>query len=167
MTSARLRFLRRMTALSRIVSRRPRTRPCCLVNANFRLLWAARWAPLCLFFDPISDPASKARGTHARHTSTFFGNGIASAPGVPGDHFRRLHDRMVCTLVEFVRSARVLVKGGHTGTCKDTFSKCLKVGDATDEEDQRLIQGLNPDMVIDARGRINGGTFPDIPWTIA
>ena len=71
MTSARLRFLRRMTALSRILSRRPRTRPCCLVNANFRLLWAARWAPLCLFFDPISDPASKAMGTHARHTSTF------------------------------------------------------------------------------------------------
>jgi len=54
-------------------------------------------------------------------------------------------------------------KVGHTGTCKDTFSKCLKVGDATDEEDQRLIQGIIPDMVIDARGRINGGTFPDNP----
>ena len=71
---------------------------------------------------------------------------------------------MVCTLVELVRSARVHVKGGHTGTCKDTFSsKCLKVGDATDEEDQRLIQGIIPDIVIDARGRINGGTFPDNP----
>ena len=44
---------------------------------------------------------------------------------------------------------------------QDTFSKCLKVGDATDEEDQRLIQGIIPDMVIDARGRINGGTFPE------
>ncbi len=74
---------------------------------------------------------------------------------------------MVCTLVEFVRSARVLVKGGHTGACKDTFIKCLKVGDATDEEDQRLIQGIIPDMVIDARGRINGGTFPDNPLDIA
>ena len=29
-------------------------------------------------------------------------NGVASAPGVPGDHFRCLHDRMVCTLVELV-----------------------------------------------------------------
>ena len=46
---------------------------------------------------------------------------------------------------------------------KGTFSKCLKVGDATDEEDQRLIQGIIPDMVIDARERINGGTFPDNP----
>ena len=34
-------------------------------------LWVARWAPLCLFFDPISDSASKAMGTHARHTLTF------------------------------------------------------------------------------------------------
>ena len=92
-----------------------------------------------------------------------YGNGIASAPGVSGDHFRRLHDRVVCSLVEQIRAARVPVKGGHTGTCKDTFSKCLKVGDAADEEDQRLIQGIIPDMVIDARGRINGETFPDNP----
>lgn len=92
-----------------------------------------------------------------------YGNGIASAPGVPGDHFRRLHDRVVCSLVEQIRAARVSVKGGHTGTCKDTFSKCLNVGDAIDEDDQRLIQGIIPDMVIDARGRINSGAYPDNP----
>ena len=33
----------------------------------------------------------------------------------------------------------MLVKGGHTGTCKDTFSKCLKVGDATDKEDHDAL----------------------------
>ena len=55
------------------------------------------------------------------------------------------------------------VKGGHTGTCKDTFSECLKVGDVTDEEDQHLIQGIIPVMILDARGRINSGTFPDNP----
>ena len=33
----------------------------------------------------------------------------------------------------------------------------------TDEEDQRLIQGIFPDMIIDARGRIKDGTFPDKP----
>ena len=32
--------------------------------------------------------------------------------------------------------------------------KSLKVGDATDEEDQRLIQGIIPDMILDARGRM-------------
>ena len=62
-----------------------------------------------------------------------YGNGIASAPGVSGDHF--LHDRVVCSLVEQIRAARVPVKGGQTGTCKDTFSKCLKVGDVTNKED--------------------------------
>ena len=119
-------------------------------------------APLS-FLRPYFGSRIKSNGNSCPSYVDLYGNGIASAPGVPGDHFRRLHDRMVCTLVEFVRSARVLVKGGHTGTCKDTFSKCLKVGDATDEEDQRLIQGIIPDMVIDARGRINGGTFPDNP----
>ena len=84
-----------------------------------------------------------------------YGNGIASALGVPGDHFRRPHDRVVCSLVERFRSARVSVKGGYTGTCNDTFSKCLKVGDFTDDEDQRLIQGIIPDMIVDARGRMN------------
>jgi hypothetical protein len=28
----------------------------------------------------------------------------------------------------------------HTGTRKDTFSKCLKVGDTIDEDDQRLMK---------------------------
>jgi len=55
------------------------------------------------------------------------------------------------------------VKGGHTGTCKDNFSKCLKVGDAIDEDYQRLIQGIIPDMVIDACGRINSGAYTDNP----
>ena len=54
------------------------------------------------------------------------------------------------------------VEGGNTGKYKGTFSKCLKVGDA-DEGNQRLIQGVIPDMILDARGRIKGGTFPDNP----
>jgi hypothetical protein len=70
---------------------------------------------------------------------------------------------MVCNLVEHCRLARVSVKSGRTGTCKDTFSKCIKVGDATDMEDQRLIPGIIPDMILDARGRINGGAFPFNP----
>ena len=41
------------------------------------------------------------------------------------------------------------------------FSNCLKVRDVT--KDQCLIQGITPDMAIDARGRINRGTFPDNP----
>ena len=47
--------------------------------------------------------------------------------------------------------------------CKDTFSKCLKVGEVTDEEDHRLIQGIIPDMILDVRGQSYGGTYPDNP----
>ena len=32
-----------------------------------------------------------------------------------------------------------------------------------DEEDQRLIQGIIPDMILDARGRMNVGTFHENP----
>jgi len=63
---------------------------------------------------------------------------------------------MVCTLVELVRSARVGI-GAHARTLSVNVSK------SENEEDQRLIQGIIPDMVIYARGRINGGTFPDNP----
>ena len=50
-------------------------------------------------------------------------------------------------------------KGGHRGTCKDTFNKCLHVGDNIDEVDARLLQGIIPDMVIDARD-CDAGPFP-------
>ena len=115
-------------------------------------------APFSFIQPYFGSPINSDGNSHTSYID-LYGNGIASAPGVPDDHFRRLHDRMLSTLVAFVRSAQVSVKSGDTGTCKDIFSKCLKVGDATDEKDQRLIQGIIPDMVIDARGRISGGRF--------
>ena len=73
--------------------------------------------------------------------------------------------RVVCSLVELIRAARVSVKGGHIGSCKDTFSKCLKEGDTIHEDDQCHIQGIIPDMVIDAHGRINKRTMTTL-WMI-
>ena len=35
--------------------------------------------------------------------------------------------------------------------------------EVTDEEDKILIQGIIPNMILGARGRINGGIFPDNP----
>ena len=89
------------------------------------------------FLLPYIGARIKSNGNSRPTYVDLHGNGIASAPGVPGDHFRRLHDRVVCSLVEHCRSARVFVKGEHTGTCNYTCSKCLKVGDVFDEEDQR------------------------------
>ncbi|MEI6872924.1 MAG: hypothetical protein WCL08_11635, partial [Verrucomicrobiota bacterium] len=85
-----------------------------------------------------------------------YGNGVASAPGVSGDHARRLHDRIVNNLVILAKAARVPTKGGHGGSCKDTFNKCLNVGEYVDEVSARLLQGIIPDMVIDARDCVAG-----------
>ena len=56
----------------------------------------------------------------------------------------------------------IFVEGGHIGTCKVTFRNCHRSGDATEEEDQRLIQGIIADIIIDVRGHINSG-IPDNP----
>ena len=92
-----------------------------------------------------------------------YGNGVASAPGVSGDHPRRLHDRIVSALVKHAQAARVPVRGGHSGTCKDTFSKCLDVSAPVDEVGARLLQGIIPDMVIDGRDCDSGPFSPPNP----
>ena len=48
-----------------------------------------------------------------------YGNGVASATGVPGDHV------IVSEIVSLARAAGIYAKGGHTGTCKGIFSKCI------------------------------------------
>ena len=133
-----------MTALSRIVSRATSDPSLLFSQREFQIALGRKMGAPLSFLQPYFGSRIQSNGKSRPSYVDLYGNGIASAPGVSGDHFRRLHDRMVCTLVELVRSARVLVKGGHTGTCKDTFSKCLKVGDATEEENQRLIQGIIP-----------------------
>jgi len=58
-------------------------------------------------------------------------------------YWSRMFDERVCpSKVGILAHARTL------------FSKCLKVGDVTDEEDKHFIHGIIPDMIIDARGRI-------------
>ena len=88
-----------------------------------------------------------------------YGNGVASAPGVSGDHARRLHDRIVNALVKLVKAVGVPVKGGYDGTCKDTFGMSFAVGADVAEEDVRVLQGIIPDMAIDARD-CDAGPFP-------
>ena len=88
-----------------------------------------------------------------------YGNGVASAPGVSGDHPRRLHDRIVNALVKLVKAVGVPVKGGYDGTCKDTFGMSFAVGADVAEEDVRVLQGIIPDMAIDARD-CDAGPFP-------
>ena len=132
-------------------------------NGEFHTILGRKMGSPLSFLRPYIGARIKSNWNSRPKYVELYGNGITSAPGVPGDHFRRLHGRLDCSLVEHCRSACVSVKSEQTCTCKDTFSKCLKVGDVTDEEVQSLIQEIIPDMILDARGRINGGTFPGNP----
>ena len=72
--------------------------------------------------------------------------------GVPGDHVRHFHDRVVSEIVSLARAAGIYAKGGHTGTCKGIFSKCMGAYNLN-EHGQRLLQGIVPDGFLDAQGR--------------
>jgi hypothetical protein len=88
-----------------------------------------------------------------------FGNGVASAPGVSGDHVR-FHDRIVNSLVKHIKRAGVPVKGGYDDTCKDTFGKSFGAGAQIDEVSVRLIRGIIPDLAVNAQD-CDAGPFPD------
>ena len=79
-----------------------------------------------------------------------YGNGVASATGVLGDHTRRLHDRIVSEVVRLLNEAGIRAKGGHTGSCKGIFAKCVDAR-LLNEDGQRLLQGIIPDMLLDGR----------------
>ena len=48
-------------------------------------------------------------------------------------------------------AAGIYAKGGHTGTCKGIFSKCMGAYHLN-EDGQRLLQGIVPDGFLDAQG---------------
>ena len=99
----------------------------------------------------------RANGNSHRTYVDPYGNGVASATGVTGDHVRRHHDLIVSDLVSLLNDAGVRTKGGHTGSCKGTFNKCIDTR-LLDEDGERKVQGIIPDMIIDARGS-GGGPF--------
>ena len=64
------------------------------------------------------DQAVRASGNSRRTRVDPFGNGVAAAPGVPGDHFRKLHDHIVNTFLYLLRDAGIPCRGGPLGSCK-------------------------------------------------
>ena len=70
---------------------------------------------------------------------------VASATGVPVDHVRRFHDHIVSEIVSLARAAGIYAKGGHTGTCKGIFSKCM---DAYHLHEDRLRLLQSPPGVL-------------------
>ena len=94
-----------------------------------------------------------------------YGNGVASAPGVPGDHFRKNHDRMLRPAMQAVSDSGISATGKNQhDTCNGTFKQCFNPG-ARDLNEEAAIntQKMIPDGIIDARGLGSLGPFDHPP----
>jgi hypothetical protein len=120
-------------------------------NMEYQVAFARKFGLPISILCPYVGTAVRASGNSVRTFVDKFGDGVACAPGVKGDHFRKFHDGCVTLLVNFLNSAKIPTQGGHRGTCKDTFSKSFRVPGIQSEEDERLLQGIIPDAKIDAR----------------
>ena len=120
-------------------------------NMEYQVAFARKLGLPISILCPYVGTIVRASGNSARTHVDVFGDGVASAPGVKGDHFRRFHDRCVTLVVNFLNSAKIPTEGGHRGTCKGTFSKSFQAPGILSEEDERLLQGIIPDAKIDAR----------------
>jgi len=99
---------------------------------------------------------STVRSSGNSHKTNVDPYGVASATGVSGDHTRRHHDLIVSEVVRLLSDAGIRAKGGHTGSCKGIFAKCIDAR-LLNEDGQRLLQGIIPDILIDGR---NCGSGP-------
>jgi len=137
-TSARLRFQRRIKALSQTAFRYI----CSVRQRDFdNIALAANWTPPCLFWDLTSEHASEATGTHTHLMSTLMEMLLHHCLAYPEGNLD------VSMTGWFAVWSNRFELGTLAHACNDTFSKCLKIGDASDEEHQRLIRGIILDMV--------------------
>ena len=80
-----------------------------------------------------------------------FGNNVAAAPGVSGDHARTTHDAFNTKVVQHIKEIGIHAVGGGFGSCKGFFSKSINQENVR-PEDEVLINGIIPDALIDGRG---------------
>jgi len=94
-----------------------------------------------------------------------YGNGVASAPGVSGDHFRKNHDRLLRPVMQAVADSGIAATGKNQyDTCNGTFKHCFNPGARhVDEETTINTQKMIPDGIIDARSMGTLGPYDHPP----
>ena len=94
-----------------------------------------------------------------------YGNGVASAPGVPGDFFRKNHDRLLRPAMQAVADSGIPATGKNQhDTCNGTFKHCFNPGvRQVNDETSINIQKIIPDGIIDARGMGTLGPYDNPP----
>ena len=93
---------------------------------------------------------------HAKNTPLrvdVYGHFLKTVTGAKYDGFRQLHDSIVNLLSRWLKRAHVPHKGGAWGnpqTCKDTFSEQINRLSENDSDNNRWLQGIIPDLIINA-----------------
>jgi hypothetical protein len=87
-----------------------------------------------------------------------FGWQLKSIHGVAGGHITAMHDDIVNAIAAMAKEAGLRVRGGFGNTCKDMFKHCLK---HDPEENDNNIQGILPDIYIDATAAVQVGNEMD------
>jgi hypothetical protein len=82
-----------------------------------------------------------------------FGNNVAAAPGVSGDHARTTHDAFLTRVVRLVKEVGIPACGGGFGSVKGIFSKNINQ-DNLPAADQDSLNGIIPDAKIDGRAAL-------------
>jgi hypothetical protein len=84
----------------------------------------------------------------AKKVGDAYGHAYTTVTGAKGDHVRTLHDTILAFIIESVASAGIPHKGGVGNTCTNMFAHCIH-NNLVSDDDQRHIQGILPDMMLD------------------
>jgi hypothetical protein len=79
-----------------------------------------------------------------------YGFNLKTVQGASGDHIRTFHDNIVATISQSLTLAAISHRGGPYRTCKDLFSHLMNPTIALSDTNTRHLQGIIPDLVIDA-----------------
>ena len=88
-------------------------------------------------------------------TTDPYGRNIKTVTGVKGGHRTVLHNDIHSTIGNTIKQAGIQIKGKLPETCANMFSHLINC-QITNAEDNRLIQGIIPDLVINANPLIPG-----------
>ena len=134
-------------------------------NTEFTIAIARKLGFPIPILGPYVGTRVRASGRSLPTTVDRYGNGVASAPGVPGDHFRKGHDGMLRPAMQAVADSGIPATGKNQhDTCNGTFKHCFNPGvRQVNEETCINTQKMIPDGIIDARGMGTLGPFDNPP----
>jgi hypothetical protein len=92
----------------------------------------------------------------------YYGYNLKTVQGAKGDHIRTFHDNIVSTISQSMALAAIPHRGGPFRTCKDLFSHLLHPTIALSDANSRHLQGIIPDLLIDASRLISDTTEESI-----